>query len=95
MSGKHEKPEPHFGKISTVQELGQILRDYRRHQNQTIEKVAGLSNLSAKFLSELERGKETAELGKTLLALQRVGLEVSIQPRGYQSIKLKDHTSDK
>jgi HTH-type transcriptional regulator/antitoxin HipB len=33
-------------------------------------------------LSEFERGKETAEIGKVLKALRTLGLEVIIQPRG-------------
>ena len=37
--------------------------------------------ISARFLSEFERGKETAELGKALKALHTLGLEVVIQPR--------------
>ena len=42
----------------------------------------GLGNLSTRFLSEFERGKETAEIGKVLKALRTLGLEVIIQPRG-------------
>jgi hypothetical protein len=34
-----------------------------------------------RFLSEFERGKETAEIGKVLKALRTLGLEVIIQPR--------------
>ena len=34
-----------------------------------------------RFLSELERGKETAELGKSLQVLFNLGLEVIVQPR--------------
>ena len=83
-------PKPHFGKITTAEELGSTLRRYRKYQSQTIAKVAGLSNLSAKFLSELERGKETAELGKALKALQSIGLEVIIQPRGFRPINSKE-----
>ena len=35
-----------------------------------------------RFLSELERGKATAEVGKVLSALDQLGLEVIIQPKG-------------
>lgn len=34
-----------------------------------------------RFLSELERGKETAEIGKAVHALQLLGLEVIVVPR--------------
>ena len=38
------------------------------------EVAAGLTNVGTKFLSQLENGKETAELGKALQVLQRLGL---------------------
>ena len=43
--------------------------------------ISAFGNLGTRFLSELERGKATAELGKVLKALQTLGLEVVIQPR--------------
>ncbi|MEG7522290.1 MAG: hypothetical protein M3H12_04215 [Chromatiales bacterium] len=35
-----------------------------------------------RVLSEFERGKETAEIGKVLKALRTLGLEVIIRPHG-------------
>jgi len=72
-----------------VAELGAIIRAFRKSQQLTLEKVSGLTNISMRFLSELERGKETAELGKALTMLNKLGLEVIIQPRGYDR-HLKD-----
>lgn len=46
-----------------------------------MERIADLTNVSLRFLSEFERGKETAEIGKVLQALRILGLEVVIQPR--------------
>lgn len=85
---KGDLKEPcQFGPIKTPKELGAILRIFRKYHRLTLEKVSGLSNLSMRFLSELERGKETAELGKTLEALNKLGLEIIIQPRGkYQRL---------
>lgn len=71
-------------RIDSVSGLGSILRDYRKEQNLTLEKVSDISNLSMRFLSELERGKETAELGKTIQAIRLLGLDIFIKPREYQ-----------
>lgn len=79
-----DKSAPKFGRIKTVAELGALLRAFRKSQGLTLEKVSGLSNVSMRFLSELERGKETAELGKALATLQNLGLEVIIQPRANE-----------
>ncbi len=71
-----------YGKIQTVEELGCLARAHPKHRRLTLETVSGLGNLSTRFLSEFERGKETAEIGKVLKALRTLGLEVIIQPRG-------------
>ena len=71
-----------YGAVQTVEELGRLARAHRKHRRLTLETVSGLGNLSTRFLSEFERGKETAEIGKVLKALRTLGLEVIIQPRG-------------
>ena len=71
-----------YGTIQTAEELGRLARAHRKQRRLTLETVSGLGNLSTRFLSEFERGKETAEIGKVLKALRTLGLEVIIQPRG-------------
>ena len=70
-----------YGAIQTTEELGQLARAHRKSKRLTLETVSGLGNLSTRFLSEFERGKQTAEIGKILKALRTLGLEVIIQPR--------------
>ena len=70
-----------YGSIRSVEGLGKLARAHRKHRKLTLETVSGLGNLSTRFLSEFERGKETAEIGKVLKALRTIGLEVIIQPR--------------
>jgi len=67
--------------IKTPKDLGQCVRARRKARDITLERLAGLSNVSTKFLSEFERGKETAEIGKILKVLNVLGLETVIQPR--------------
>ena len=71
-----------YGAVQTAEELGRVARTHRKQRRLTLETVSGLGNLSTRFLSEFERGKETAEIGKVLKALRTLGLEVIIQPRG-------------
>ena len=71
-----------YGTVQTAEELGRLVRAHRKQRRLTLETVSGLGNLSTRFLSEFERGKETAEIGKILKALRTLGLEVIIQPRG-------------
>lgn len=71
-----------YGTVQTAGELGRLARAHRKQRRLTLETVSGLGNLSTRFLSEFERGKETAEIGKVLKALRTLGLEVIIQSRG-------------
>ena len=80
-----------YGKIQTVGDLGRLARAHRKQRHLTLETVSGLGNLSTRFLSEFERGKETAEVGKVLKALRTLGLEVIFQPRGRAASPLVDH----
>lgn len=77
-----------YGAIRSTQDLGKLVRAHRKQRKLTLETISGLGNLSTRFLSEFERGKETAELGKVLKALRTLGLEVLIQPRGHAPLKL-------
>ena len=83
-----QNSEPQFGQISNASELGKLIRTFRKSQRFTLEKISGLTNVSMRFLSEVERGKETAELGKVLATLNTLGLEVFILPRGFKNDKV-------
>lgn len=85
MSKPKKEYKPEFGEIETARDLGKLMRAFRKSQGLTLKKVSGLTNLGMRFLSELERGKETAELGKTLSILHKMGIVVILQPRGYES----------
>ena len=70
-----------YGRIQTTEDIGHMVRAHRKDKGLTLDTVSGLGNLSTRFLSEFERGKETAEIGKILKALRTLGLDVIIQPR--------------
>lgn len=78
-----------YGTISTTQSLGELLRQHRKHRGLTLETVAGLANVSVRFFSEIERGKETAEIGKVIKALNTVGLEIAVVPRHSYDLHVK------
>jgi|GEM_PF-377696 len=83
---KMAKNENSYGRIQSTADLGRLVRAHRKGKGLTLETVSGLGNLSTRFLSEFERGKETAEVGKILKALRILGLDVIVQPRGGSSL---------
>ena len=62
--------------------FGESLREKRRELGYTQQDVADFTGFSVSFLSDLERGKETAELGKALYVANMLGLNVDVTSRG-------------
>lgn len=67
--------------IITPSDLGSIIKAERKRQGFTQAEFAGLCGVGITFLSQLENGKETAELGKTLTVLTTLGLDVFVERR--------------
>ena len=64
--------------IRTCEAMGKRIRELRRAQGVTQAQLAGLSNTGVRFISDLENGKETCQLGKILHVLATLGVDVFI-----------------
>ena len=73
--------------IKSTAELGQYLRDHRRSQASTIRDTSQLAALGERFISEVERGKETAFFDQTIQYINLLGLSLHIYPRNALSIQ--------
>jgi HTH-type transcriptional regulator/antitoxin HipB len=73
-----------YGNISSTEDVGRLVRAHRKAQTATQAEFASLCGVGVRFISDLENGKPTMELGKVLHVLQCLGLELTIQPRGWQ-----------
>lgn len=80
--GPSSRPIVPIGKIRTPADLGMLIRSARKAAGVTLAEAAGLAGVGVRFLSELERGKPTAELGKALKVAETVGLELRAFRRG-------------
>ena len=69
-------------KISNPKEFGEAIRKKRKALSYTQSFLADITGLSVSFISDLERGKSTAELGKALFLSNVLGLDVQIISRG-------------
>jgi y4mF family transcriptional regulator len=73
------------GKIVSTKDIGKIVRNTRKKQGATQSEFASLCGVGVRFISELENGKPTAQVGKLLQVLKCLGLEMKIHPRGWAS----------
>lgn len=69
-------------KIMDSKSLGQAIRMRRKELNYTQAYLSEFTGFSISFISDLERGKPTAEIEKTLRIINILGLDVFIEKRG-------------
>jgi len=69
-------------KINNPKELGQYLLKERKNLKLTQKEISEFADVGRKFIIELEKGKETAQLGKVFELLNSLGLELHLTKRG-------------
>ena len=67
--------------LRSAKDLGRVIRDERRRQGMTQSELAGLADVGLTFLSQLENGKDSAEIGKALQVMTMLGIDVDASPR--------------
>lgn len=64
--------------IQSVADLGIAIRAVRKTQGLRLDDTAGSAGVGHVFLREVERGKETVQLGRVLRVLDELGIQLSI-----------------
>jgi y4mF family transcriptional regulator len=64
----------------TSQSLGEAVRTQRKSFSMNQATLAMVSGTGIRFISDLENGKESCEIGKTLQVLQNLGFTLTITP---------------
>ncbi len=71
--------------------MGKSIRRQRKFMGLTQQDAAGLCGVGERFLSELERGKESASLGKALQVIKRLGLRVILTDQKQVAKNVNDY----
>ena len=69
-------------KISNASDLGTIIKIRRKELHYTQAYLSEHTGFSISFISDLEHGKVTAELGKAIYLINLLGLDLSVEKRG-------------
>jgi HTH-type transcriptional regulator/antitoxin HipB len=64
----------------TATEIGALIRETRKRLGVTQKGLALTAGTGLRFVIDLEKGKETCELGKSLRILQTLGITVTLTP---------------
>ena len=65
--------------IKNAAELGKIIQKTRKSQDLTQPQLAAGSGVGVRFIVDLEKGKETAALGKTLKVIRKLGIDIDLK----------------
>jgi transcriptional regulator with XRE-family HTH domain len=65
-------------KITSVSELGTLVRATRKSVHMRLDDLAATASLSKQFVNDVELGKPGVQLGKVLQVLQELGVHLYI-----------------
>lgn len=69
------------------EELGRAIRAERRQQKLKQGELAALVGVGNRYLSDLENGKPTVELGRAMQVLSMLGLTIAVRPRDWRDLE--------
>lgn len=68
--------------ITDAKTFGEALKKRRKELGYTQRYISEFTGFSISFISDLENGKSTAELGKAIYLANMLGLDVFVNARG-------------
>ena len=74
-------PGPDGVEITSPEALGRLIRSVRERRNLSQQSFADLAGVGRRFVSELENGKSTLELGKVLKVTGTAGISILARNR--------------
>ncbi len=69
-------------KITNSNDLGKSIRKRRKELGYTQQFLSDFTGLSVTFISQVERGKSTAEIEKIIQLINILGLDMLVEERG-------------
>ena len=63
--------------IRNAEDLGRVAREARKAQKLSQDDLAGMAGTGRRFIVDMEKGKETAQLGKVLRVLGTLGVSIA------------------
>jgi HTH-type transcriptional regulator / antitoxin HipB len=77
----------------TPQDIGTIVRKTRKQLGVTQKALALTSGTGSRFITDLENGKVTCQIGKTLSVLQTLGIRLELIPPQTPSLSDRQKTT--
>jgi len=71
----------------TAKSIGELVRRTRKNMGVTQRDLALTSGTGMRFISDLEQGKPTCQIEKTLLVLNTLGIRIELLPPAAKAVK--------
>lgn len=68
-------------RIRSTEDLGAVLKVRRKKQKMTQSDLAALAGTGVRYIVDLEKGKQTAQIAPALKLIEWLGLEVTIREK--------------
>ena len=65
----------------TTSHIGKIVREQRKKSGMNQADLGMVSGTGRRFISDLENGKETCQIGKAMMVLESLGIELEAKTR--------------
>lgn len=66
-------------KITNLEILANAIKAERKRQGLTQAEVAFASNVGLRYIVDLEKGKETCQIGKAIQVINMLGMKINIE----------------
>ena len=76
---KNTYPSPAV--VRSSEQLGLVVAEARKGRGYSQQQFADLAGVGRRFVSDLENGKSTAEIGKVLQVLTALGIDMQLKVR--------------
>lgn len=67
--------------VNNINDIGLLIRKRRKNQGLTQAEFSEVAGVGVRIVSEVERGKNSAEIGKVLILMKYAGLEMDIKEK--------------
>ncbi len=74
----------------TTSSIGELILSTRKGLGVSRKDLALTSGTGARFISDIEKGKETCEIGKVLRVLQTLGIRLTLTPPAASLSELEE-----
>lgn len=89
--GTRDESNPSPALLTSPLDLGRVMRSRRTGIGMTQAQMATAVGVSAKWISEFENGKDTAEVGKIMRVLAHLGYGLAVEPLKQPTFDVAAH----